>query len=257
MTPNEAVMQIMSVNDPEPVVEAEEPIFEPAKATSSLNTTHFVCVMRTGGAYNARYVNNLYNAVVQNVRAPITFSVITDNGANLLPAINVIPLKHQWPGWWSKIEMFRPGIWKNGRVWYFDLDTLIVKEMTSMILDERLGSEFWTLADTVFPTRLASGVMTWMANSPETTEIYESFVPKADNIMMSCGTLGDQCWVGIVTKTRNFLQNLFPNKLVSMKRDCPDGRCIGQAFVVFFHGKPRPHEAITKSDTAWVRRYWK
>lgn len=222
----------------------------------STTPLHITCVLRSGGAYTAKYVNNLFNGIVRNTKTPITFTAITDLTSGFLPAIQILPFKHQWPGWWSKIEMFRQNIWSAGRVWYFDLDTIFVGELTSILTDERYGDNFYTLNDPYVPGRLASGVMTWKANDEVSTQIYERFVLNDKNIISSCGSLGDQCWIGSTLTTRYFVQDLHPSKFVSLKRDCIDGRCVGSSSVVYFHGKPRPHEALINHETAWVRKYW-
>lgn len=220
---------------------------------------HFAAVLRHGGAYNARYVNNLFNNIVRQVRAPFTFSVLTDKlDVGLHPAIRILPLRHPWTGWWSKIEMFAPGLWADGRVWYFDLDTILVGNITEMVTDPSLGDDFYALRDFGFKDRLASGVMTWKVGDPAVSEIYNQFALKPEAIMSSCCTLGDQCWVGIANTSRNFLQDKYPGKFVSFKIHCPDGKCIQQgASVVAFHGLPRPLDAIKNSQYAWVQRYWK
>lgn len=218
---------------------------------------HFVCVLRTGGAYNTRYVNNLYMGLVNNVKVPFTFTVLTNNLTGYAPNIRVVPLTTQWQAWWSKIEMFKPGLWTGGRVWYLDLDTLILSDMTDIVLHKDLGTKFFTLSDFIMPNRLASGVMSWRANDPAATYIYESFAKNSTNIIDSCSTLGDQCWIGITLPTRYFFQTLFPKRFVSFKRDCSNGTFQKPASVCCFHGLPRPHEAIKDPASAWVRNYWK
>lgn len=216
------------------------------------------CVMRSGGpTYNARYVNALYNGFMRNSRHPLELTVLTDSPVGINPAVRVVPLEHDWVGWWSKIELFRPGIWQSGRVWYFDLDTIIIGDVTEMLTSESLGDNFYALNDPLYPGRLASGTLTWMANDPAATEIYTGFIDNDECIMSSCSTCGDQCWIGIAMRERNYLQDVFPNKLKSFKRDCPDGRCVGEANVVYFHGQPRPHQVAHATATSWVRTYWR
>lgn len=218
---------------------------------------HFVCVLRTGGVYNTRYVNNLYMGLVNNVKMPFTFTVLTNNLSGYAPNIRVVALSHDWPAWWSKLEMFRPGIWSGGRVWYFDLDTLIMNDITDIVTHKQLGDKFWTLSDFNIPDRLASGVMSWRANDPVAVNIYESFTRNAKNVMSSCSTLGDQCWIGIQLPTRYFIQSIAPKRIVSFKRDCSNGTFQKPASICCFHGLPRPHEAARDPTHAWVKSYWK
>lgn len=218
---------------------------------------HFVCVLRTGGDYNHRYVNNLYNAIAANVTVPFTFTCITNSVTGLHGRIRTVPFQHNWPGWWSKIEMFRPGIFESGRVWYFDLDTLIVQNIDAMVSSPSLGRRFCALSDFLVPNRAASGVMSWIANDPDVAKIYTEFALKPERVMTSCSTLGDQCWIGISSPQVTFLQNLFAGHFASFKRECSNGTKPQAARVICFHGRPRPHEAIREPAFAWVRSYWK
>lgn len=46
--------------------------------------------------------------------------------------------QNSWPGWWSKIELFRPGLFPEGaKVLYLDLDTLIVGGLAPMFRFEK------------------------------------------------------------------------------------------------------------------------
>ena len=221
------------------------------------DTIHFVAVLRSGGSYSARYVNNLFDAIVQNVRAPFTFTVLTDLANGFRPAIRIVPLRQSWPGWWSKMEMFQPGLWTSGRVWYFDLDTLIVRDITTMITDERYGDDFYTIEDLGKPGRLASGIMTWKVGDPVIDTIYTEFCKNQANIMSSCCSLGDQCWIGIITPTRHYIQALHKDRICSFNKHCGNGLCVQNYDIICFHGKPRPHEAARMPGFEWVRNYWR
>ena len=41
-----------------------------------------------------------------------------------------IELRYNWPGWWSKMEMFRPDI--RGDFLYMDLDTILLGDITAL-----------------------------------------------------------------------------------------------------------------------------
>nr|WP_145924153.1 hypothetical protein [Halomonas elongata] len=40
------------------------------------------------------------------------------------------PLAHGWPGWWSKLELFRP---HGGDLLYLDLDTVVRGDLQPLI----------------------------------------------------------------------------------------------------------------------------
>ena len=51
-----------------------------------------------------------------------------------IPGCNVIPLQHHWPGWWSKLELFRPDLFgKEDRVLYLDLDVVVVASLEPLV----------------------------------------------------------------------------------------------------------------------------
>ncbi|MCC7347678.1 MAG: hypothetical protein IT538_09805 [Variibacter sp.] len=80
------------------------------------------CVYRSGGkVYSARYVHVLRDMVARNLSLPHRFVCLTDD-----PAVETerIPLVTDWPGYWSKLELYRPGLF-GGPVLYVDLDTII------------------------------------------------------------------------------------------------------------------------------------
>ncbi|MCC7346231.1 MAG: hypothetical protein IT538_02430, partial [Variibacter sp.] len=80
------------------------------------------CVYRSGGRqYTTRYVEVLRNMVSRNLTLPHRFDCLT--AVEDVPCER-IPLVMGWPGFFSKIELFRPGLFR-GPVLYFDLDTVI------------------------------------------------------------------------------------------------------------------------------------
>lgn len=217
---------------------------------------HIVCVLKTGGDFSHKYANILFHSIIRNIKAPITFTCITNSRVSFHQGIKVVPLIHELPGWWSKMEMFRPGLWQSGRIWYFDLDTMIVGDL-DIVLTHEMGDAFYALADFLSPTRVASGVMTWMANDPALTAMYERFMTKPERVMAACGTLGDQCWIGCEGPEAVPLQSLFPWAFASLKVHCTGGVPSKHTKVVCFHGKPRPHDAGFLQDFAWVKDHWK
>lgn len=215
----------------------------------------FVCVLRTGGpVYDHRYVNNLYRNIKTNIKVPFTLTCLTDSAVGIDPAVRIAPLKYKWSGWWSKIEIFAPNLFPDGRVWYMDLDTIIIRDLTTTVTTN-LGTTFAALSDFYAPERLASGVMTWFVNSHEASQIYLQFTQRSDRIITSCSTLGDQCWIGLNIAKPVYLQQAFPGAFVSLKKHCVGMPPIG-AQVVCFHGSPRPHEIQQVPQYRWAQQYW-
>lgn len=83
------------------------------------------CVWRTGNSgYDAHdYVGRMARAVARNLAQPHRFVCLSDSTRGPV-GIERIPLLHNWPGFWSKVELFRPGLF-TGPVIYLDLDTVV------------------------------------------------------------------------------------------------------------------------------------
>ncbi len=94
----------------------------------------FACVLRVDEdnrkkqpvPYNKEWVNKLHRAVQRNYERDHRFVCLS----NVDTDVETIPLVTDWKGWWSKIELFRPGLF-DGPVVYFDLDVLICKNFTT------------------------------------------------------------------------------------------------------------------------------
>ena len=104
---------------------------------------NIACVLKSGGVYKPAHVEHLRLSVdlfAQKWKRTreFKFACLTDD-ASLLDAIpriefdgrllGAIPLLNNWPGWWSKLELFR-AFPQGEHVLYFDLDTEIVGDLT-------------------------------------------------------------------------------------------------------------------------------
>jgi hypothetical protein len=74
-------------------------------------------------------VEKLKAGVARNLTVPYEFKCLSD-----IDVPDRIPLRHSWPGWWSKIEMFRE---ITGPTLYLDLDSVIVGNIDHIANDPR------------------------------------------------------------------------------------------------------------------------
>jgi hypothetical protein len=204
-----------------------------------------------GGVYNADYVNALANGIRKNTTKNVEIVCLTNDPKGFNRNINrIIPLKHNYHSWWSKIELFRPDIFENERVFYLDLDTVIIDN-----IDEILDFEFdfCALRDFYKLVNIGSGLMTW--NSKEVNKIYTQFVKNADFIKENY-LEGDQQWIDQNKPKTVYFQDIFPKEIVSFKKDClkNDNSIVipNKAKIICFHGIPRPH---TITDQI-IKNYW-
>jgi hypothetical protein len=184
-----------------------------------------VTVLKSGGEYKIEHVYRL----AKQVPNLVCFSDID------IPNIPVIKLKHNWPGWWSKIELFRPDA-IPGDILHIDLDT-IVKNITPFLA----AGKTTMLRDFHFPNVRNSTLMYIHTNDKE--KIYNKFLTNTDSIMQQysgvCGKSGmhgDQGFLTEMLPNVQCWQDILPGKAVSYRLH---GNVDG-AGIVCFYGKPRP-----------------
>jgi alpha-N-acetylglucosamine transferase len=78
--------------------------------------------------YSEEWVEKLQNMVARNLNREYRFVCLS----NVDVPCERIPLEHDWPGWWSKIELFRPGLFED-RVLYLDLDLVIIDSLDPIV----------------------------------------------------------------------------------------------------------------------------
>jgi hypothetical protein len=195
-----------------------------------------VCVLRSGGDYTPDHVEALRAQVQRHLRTPHAFLCLTDQAVDC----DRLQLLHSWPGWWSKIELFRPDLPQGIKV-YMDLDTVVVRDFTDMA---RAPHRFTMLHNmTRGPGWPGSGLMAW---SDDLTLLYDMFRSAPDHFIATCNTSdcwGDQGFIYAHTPVRpQFWQDRWPERVVSYKKHCRPrgGRVPPRASIVCYHGQPRP-----------------
>jgi hypothetical protein len=210
------------------------------------------CVLRSGGTYTVADVRKLLGMVRRNLPVFDRFVCLADQNPKHIDGVEWLPLEHKWPGYWSKIELFRPGVFEGaGRVLYIDLDTVIVGDLSDIAMrtESMIGiGDFYRRPPKKNRVAFASGLMLWTANAH--TEIYEEFRLKSKTYMTAC-RYGDQQWIERFVPQAAFWQDVVPGQVVSYKVHCQDGVPHG-ARVVCFHGKPKPAEV----SASWIQEHW-
>lgn len=194
-------------------------------------------VLRTGGDFKPEHVGALARQIEQHLP-----------GADIacLSDVDVpcqrIPLQHDWPGWFAKMELFRPDI--DGTILYMDLDTVIVGDLSEIASVARLTM----LSDFYKPERPASGVM--LLPEQYRAEVWRKWMINPARSMAMCGTLGDQLFIGKMCPHAQRWQDVVPGQIVSYKAhvraktghrfDKGNGNVPSNTRIICFHGKPRP-----------------
>lgn len=183
------------------------------------------CVLKTGGEYNRNHVEAL-----QSMVDGYPFVCLSDD-----PTVpGYVPLKHGWPGWWSKLELFT----LPGPVLFFDLDTIVlddIREFESVVLQ----NEFLILRDVyrgaARQSAMQSSIMAW---NGDMSYVYDKFLVNPEAWMKELR--GDQDFLEITVNRASYWQDVLPGALVSYKANVMGKSVPKDAKVVFFHGQPRP-----------------
>lgn len=204
------------------------------------------CVLKSGGIYDATWVEKLQRGVDRNFTRPHNFVCLSDVDV----PCNRIPLSHNWRGWWAKIELFKPGV-IAGDTLYLDLDTVITGDISDIA---RLDCNFAMLKNFNNPEMPGSGVM-WFSKVPH--QVYEKFARQPEAYIAhyerkSNGSyVGDQAFIwDTLAHNVDFITDKFSG-IKSYKYHCRK-RLPEDAKIVCFHGAPRP----TEIKTEWMERHW-
>lgn len=204
-----------------------------------------VCVLKSGSYYTPEWVEKLHRGVDKYMTIPHRFACLSDVPVNCVR----IPLKHDWPAWWAKIELFRRGAFKLPAL-YLDLDTVITGNIDSLA---DIDHDFAMLRNFHDRNVVASGVM-WFRKVP--TEVYKQFCEnpwgyiqhyqqfKVGNHMGDQGFIADHLDPAKI----GFIEN---PAIKSYKKHCRE-QLPQDASVVCFHGAPRPWEVKHE----WMTRCW-
>lgn len=205
------------------------------------------CVLRAGGAFTPEWVGRLQGMVAEHA-PPHRFVCLSDQP---VPCERV-PLEHEWPRWWPKIECFRPGLFQ-GPVLYLDLDTIVVGSLDE-ICAAAARYRFLALRDFTREDGIGTGVTGWRDQN-EVCAIYRSFTLNPEGWMRAVQGRGDQGFLeelGWGAWTTRW-QGVVPGQIVSFKVDgCEAGPPPG-ARVVCLHGAPKFDELPAES---WARQRW-
>lgn len=204
------------------------------------------CVLRSGGIYTPDWVRKLKEGVATHLAADHRFVCLSDVD---MPDVETVALEQRWPGWWSKLELFRSGVF-DGPVLYIDLDCLIVGP-----LDDLFSSAGLVMCEDFYrPQFKNSSVMSWAVSYER---LYHKFKNGATKFQWRHdrerpgGRIGDQAF--IEDHTWDHIGTFPAGRVISYKRhvqpfgDIPDGSSI-----IAFHGRPKPPEVNGDIGARWL-----
>lgn len=202
-----------------------------------------ICVLRSGGEFRREHVQWLAGQVPG-------LQCLSDVWVRDAPAITQ---RHSWPGWWAKMELFRPDL--AGDLLYLDLDTVVLGDLEPLIA--AAGGRTTLLSDFYRPAQPASGLM--FIAERDKARVWEHWQRDPAGHMARARTTA--CWgdQGILRQALGDgvqrWQDVAPGQVVSYKVHCRKHRRPPPgARVVCFHGNPRPWAANDDWIPTWPTR---
>jgi len=227
-------------------------------------------VYRSGGDYDTRHLQAIYNALQINAGWDGDFVCLTDQPELVEQCgIEALSMEHNWPSWWSKIELFKPNLF-GGPVIYLDLDTLVLGPLHELKRTVARKRSEPLLLRGYHPTSqrydlAATGIMAWQSGQMEA--VYHAFVDRYSRLVELGKSVdqyikgGDQGFVRQYVNPKRKLQDVLPPNYIAFKRQVrqsprPVEQELSGARLLAWSGRPRIDKAVADRDSVVVR-YWR
>lgn len=212
---------------------------------------NILCV-RVGTKYGIEYVTRLRDMVARHLPEQHQVICLTDQHQTT-PDVTFVDIgQFGLPGWWAKMALFWYQAEQCHRSLYFDLDTVIVDDLTPLAKWRgpfAICENFTRLAGhTQWPCRYGSCVMSLPAQFGG--HIWERFISAPHRWMAECPR-GDQQAIEQLHPCATYLQSVVPEGYFVCRRGISDIRPTGAA-VMIFAGRYKPHN--TKHQ--WLYDEW-
>jgi hypothetical protein len=130
------------------------------------------CVLKSGGkvGYDASWVEKLQRGVARNLSIPHRFVCLSDCDV----PCERIALDHSGKGFWSKIQLFRSGLF-SGPVLYLDLDTVICDSLDPVV--EQIHDQEFVMWHEADKNIHSSAFMWWRQDHSWLWDLYRQQTP--------------------------------------------------------------------------------
>lgn len=217
-----------------------------------------VCCVRVGAKYPIEYVKKLASMVRRHTPHDIKyrFVCLTDD-LTPIDGVELIDISKYktLTGWWAKMLIFNTDLLGNDEKLYFDLDTVIVGDLSPLFNCQH----YMSLAICENFTKLA-GNKDWPCNYGSCVmrlhpgcgyDIWREFFLHHQAYMVE-NPKGDQQAIEEIYPSADYLQDILPAGFFVGRRDFTNEIPKG-ASVMIFAGNTKPHN----TQLAWIRENWK
>ena len=226
---------------------------------------NFVCIYY-GNKYSFPYVKNLHNMVERNLTTPHKFICFTDNTViaqrKEFRSTNIEFRqfkRHDFNGWFNKLQLFSPDSNLDGNTLYMDLDVVIMKNIECFgYIGE--SKNFVGMNDFNPTTGLFNSSIMRFNNEYHSKLIWDEYIKRRSEFN---NMHGDQEIISAIIKKHEDTIS-FPDEWTQSYKwfDRKGLRYHSEkwtyeqdlnAKVCVFHGRPNPAE----STQEWVKKLWK
>jgi len=187
-----------------------------------------------GRDYNEKDVHRLYQSVSKHLKQPFNFYTLTNSKDLDVPG-TCIMLRNNWPGWWSKVELFRRDLPK-GRSLYFDLDSHIINDLEpilkttgDLVMFDNVVPKWKEKRDSGLVCRYQAATM--LFDPGALGWIYDKFKYKADEYMSQFRSEQDMYGAWIPN------QPTFPSKWMLKMEQLRSGKVPAETIIIT--GQPK------------------
>jgi hypothetical protein len=204
-----------------------------------------VACVRTGTAFDFGHVTKMRNMVARHMQRPYELVCLTDqsercDGVTFID-IEQIGLKSSW----AKMVLFAPEWRGRSKVVYFDLDSILINDVTPLA---DAAGEFSILQNPA-PCKYNSSVM--VIGGGQCAFVWSRFDRRRDWYIERCGRYGHQKAIELLYPEALFLQPMMPRDFFCNYRDLTMNR-PKHAAVINFGGGHKPQAC----PIPWVQEAW-
>jgi hypothetical protein len=207
-----------------------------------------IACVRTGEKYRFDYVTRLRNMIERNLMQRTYEMVCFTDQPDRCSGVTFIDVAElELPGWWSKMAVFAPEWRGRSKVIYFDLDTVIIRDLAPLA---DVPGEFAILKSPVrvaYPCRYNSSVMT--IGGGMASFVWHRFEHDRAALMDEHARYGDQQVIEQLYPDAPLLNDLLPGFFCNY-RDLTMHE--PKAAVINFGGHSKPDNC----EIPWVQREW-